>query len=213
MFRRPITALVLTILGAATATAGTTAQAARTAAVPEPGRLTIERIFGDPAHPLGGRLEHRVWRPKHESWLVIRSEGDDIAEWMLPDFNNTQFNAIADDVVRWFFCVGDPVGVAAMAEQVEIQLKLIHQLTLEGIFSSMAVRLDPVKSADVNTVAGFRFPDTGQAFTVHVRRGVAEIQPSFPENPDLTVSVVFTTWTEIAAGIRSPGKAGASPHT
>jgi alkyl sulfatase BDS1-like metallo-beta-lactamase superfamily hydrolase len=34
--------------------------------------------------------------------------------------------------------------------------ELIHQLTLEGIFNSMAVKLNPEKSADVNTVAGFR---------------------------------------------------------
>ncbi len=81
---------------------------------------------------------------------------------------------------------------------------LIHQLTLEGIFSSMAVKLDPEKSTDVDTVAGFRFPDTSQAFTVHVRRGVAEIQPRFPEKPDLVVTVDSNIWKEIAAGVRSP---------
>jgi len=81
---------------------------------------------------------------------------------------------------------------------------LIHKLSLKGIFSSMAVKLDPEKSADVDTIAGFRFPDTGQAYTVHVRRGVAEIQPRFPENPDIVVTVDSNVWKEIAAGARNP---------
>ncbi len=81
---------------------------------------------------------------------------------------------------------------------------LIHQLSLEGIFRAMAIRLNPRKSADVDTVAGFRFPDTGQAFTVHVRHGVAEIRDRFPENPDLVVTVNSNVWKEIAAGVRSP---------
>ena len=85
--------------------------------------------------------------------------------------------------------------------------ELIHQLTLEGIFNSMAVKLNPEKSAFVNTVAGFRFPDTGEAFTVHVRRGVAEIQPRFPKNPDISVTVDSDVWKEIAAGMRSPALA------
>jgi len=85
--------------------------------------------------------------------------------------------------------------------------ELIHQLTLEGIFNSMAVKLNPEKSADVNTVAGFRFPDSGEAFTVHVRRGVAEIKPRFPKNPDISVTVDSDVWKEIAAGIRSPALA------
>jgi alkyl sulfatase BDS1-like metallo-beta-lactamase superfamily hydrolase len=71
----------------------------------------------------------------------------------------------------------------------------------------MAVKLNPEKSADVNTVAGFRFPDTGEAFTVHVRRGVAEIQPQFPKNPDISVTVDSGVWKEIAAGMRSPALA------
>ncbi|MBW2583280.1 MAG: MBL fold metallo-hydrolase, partial [Deltaproteobacteria bacterium] len=60
------------------------------------------------------------------------------------------------------------------------------------------------KSADVDTVAGFRFPDTGEAFTVHVRRGVAEIQPHFPENPDISLTVDSTVWKEVVTGFRNP---------
>jgi alkyl sulfatase BDS1-like metallo-beta-lactamase superfamily hydrolase len=84
---------------------------------------------------------------------------------------------------------------------------MVHNVTLEGIFDGMAVNLDPVKSADVNIVAGFRFPDAGQAYTVHVRRGVAEIQPVFPANPDISLTVDSNVWKEVVTGFRNPALA------
>jgi alkyl sulfatase BDS1-like metallo-beta-lactamase superfamily hydrolase len=84
---------------------------------------------------------------------------------------------------------------------------MAHAVTLEGIFDGMAVNLDPEKSADVDMVAGFRFPDAGQAFTVHVRRGVAEIQPHFPDNPDISLTVDSKVWKEVVTGFRNPAVA------
>ena len=71
----------------------------------------------------------------------------------------------------------------------------------------MAVRLNPVKSADIDQIVGFRFPDTGEAYTVHVRRGVAEIQARFPEHPEITVTVDSYIWKEIGAKMRNPAAA------
>jgi alkyl sulfatase BDS1-like metallo-beta-lactamase superfamily hydrolase len=71
----------------------------------------------------------------------------------------------------------------------------------------MIVKLDPVKSADVDQVVGFRFPDTGEAYTLHVRKGVAELPPWFPENPDIAVTVDAVVWKEIAAKMRNPAMA------
>ena len=85
--------------------------------------------------------------------------------------------------------------------------KLVDSLPLHSIFAGMAVKLNPVKSAHVDTVAGFRFPDTGEAYTVHVRRGVAEIQPRFPQKPDITITVNSNVWKEVAAGLRNPALA------
>lgn len=85
--------------------------------------------------------------------------------------------------------------------------QLIHTVPLSAIFEAMTVKLDPQKSAEVDMVAGFRFPDTGEAWTVHVRRGVAEIHPEFPDNPAITIRVDSHVWKEIAAGVRSPAAA------
>ena len=84
---------------------------------------------------------------------------------------------------------------------------MVHKISLAGIFDGMAVKLDPVKSADVDIVAGFRFPDAGQAFTVHVRRGVAEVQPVFPAKPDISLTVDSIVWKEVVTGFRNPAVA------
>ncbi len=84
---------------------------------------------------------------------------------------------------------------------------LLTELQVGDIFDAMAVKLDPEKSMDVDTVAGFRFPDTGEAFSVHVRRGVAEIRPQFPENPDISLTVDSSVWKEVVTGFRNPALA------
>jgi len=81
---------------------------------------------------------------------------------------------------------------------------LVHKIPLKAIFNSMAVNLNPAESSDTNTIVGFRFPDTNEEFMVHVRRGVAEIQPHFPKNPHITMTVDSNVWKEIVAGMRNP---------
>ena len=85
--------------------------------------------------------------------------------------------------------------------------RLVQKLQVVDIFNAMAVKLDPGKSIDVDTIAGFRFPDTGEAFTVHVRRGVAEIRPQFPESPDISLTVDAAVWKEVVTGFRNPAVA------
>jgi alkyl sulfatase BDS1-like metallo-beta-lactamase superfamily hydrolase len=81
---------------------------------------------------------------------------------------------------------------------------ILHDVPLKALFNAMAVNLNPVKSAEIDRIVGFKFPDTNEAFTVHVRRGVAEIQPRFPKNPDISVTVNSIVWKEVAAGLRNP---------
>jgi len=84
------------------------------------------------------------------------------------------------------------------------EIELVHSIPLASIFNGLAVKLDPVKSADVDKIVGFKFPDTGAAYTVHVRKGVAEIQPRFLENSEIIVTVDENVWKEIAAKMRNP---------
>ncbi|MGB0387953.1 MAG: alkyl/aryl-sulfatase [Ardenticatenaceae bacterium] len=91
-----------------------------------------------------------------------------------------------------------------------INVSFARAVPLSAIFQTMAIRLNPEKSANVNMCVGFRFPDTEQTYTVHVRYGVAEIQPTFPPAPDVTITVDAPIWKEIAARVRNPMEAFAS---
>jgi alkyl sulfatase BDS1-like metallo-beta-lactamase superfamily hydrolase len=77
-------------------------------------------------------------------------------------------------------------------------------ISVNGCFQGMAVRLIPERSADIDLVVGFRFPDSGEVFYVHVRRGVAEIAPYFSQTPQVTIPVNATVWKQIAARMRNP---------
>ncbi len=81
---------------------------------------------------------------------------------------------------------------------------VVHGVPLKAIFDGMAVHLNPEKSAHINKIAGFRFPDTNEAYTVHIRYGVAEVRPSFPDNPDITITTDSFIWKELAAKMRNP---------
>jgi alkyl sulfatase BDS1-like metallo-beta-lactamase superfamily hydrolase len=85
--------------------------------------------------------------------------------------------------------------------------KTVHRIPLAAIFKSMAVKLDPEKSAETDTVVTFRFPDTGEAYTIHVRRGVAEVSSRPARHPDVSVTMKADTWKEIAAKMVNPAAA------
>jgi len=79
-----------------------------------------------------------------------------------------------------------------------------HNFAVEDIFRAMAVKLDPVASANSEMAATFHMTDTGCTYSVIVRRGVAEILKGDYENADLVVHVEENTWKELAAGTVSP---------
>lgn len=68
------------------------------------------------------------------------------------------------------------------------------------VFRALGPKLDPVSSADVELVAGFRIRDTGEDHTLIIRRGVIEYRPGHPETADLQVAFERDTWIQIAGG-------------
>jgi alkyl sulfatase BDS1-like metallo-beta-lactamase superfamily hydrolase len=92
--------------------------------------------------------------------------------------------------------IGEPAPDSFPAE-------LIHSFPLAGIMRSMTVNLDAAASADVDQVVGFRFPDVGEEWMLHVRRGVAELQPRFPAAPDIAVTVNSDVWKDLLTGRRN----------
>jgi len=69
------------------------------------------------------------------------------------------------------------------------------------LFESLAARLDPAASKDVVRSVSFRFPQTREVFTVHVRRGVAEIRSRLDAGTELEVRADAKVWKEVLTGL------------
>ena len=76
-----------------------------------------------------------------------------------------------------------------------------HALTLGVLFESFATRLDSDASKDIVRSVSFRFPDTGEVFTVHLRRGVAEIRSRLDPGTELDVHANSKIWKEVLTGL------------
>jgi alkyl sulfatase BDS1-like metallo-beta-lactamase superfamily hydrolase len=82
--------------------------------------------------------------------------------------------------------------------------RMVQRFPLSFFFDVMAVNLDPKASADIDKRVGIQFTDAGEAFTIHVRRGVAEITPSLSDNLDILVQANSLKWKEMLGKLRSP---------
>ena len=85
----------------------------------------------------------------------------------------------------------------------------VRRIPVQSFMESLAVNLDPRAAADVNQKVGIIFPDVKEAFTIHVRHGVAEIRPRSSKNwmglkLDLKVTADSAAWKEMLAKIRNP---------
>lgn len=75
---------------------------------------------------------------------------------------------------------------------------------IAGVLRSMAVNLDPERSAGVNERVVLVFPDQGVQYAVHVRHQVSVIDalPSVPEDESVVVTVPATEWLALMTGQR-----------
>ncbi len=94
-------------------------------------------------------------------------------------------------------------------EQTKPMAKTLHDFPLMSYLESLAVNLDPRTAAEINQKVGFVFPDAGEAFTVHLRFGVAEIRARRPEDLnasdlDIKVSADSRVFKEMLGGLRNP---------
>jgi len=87
--------------------------------------------------------------------------------------------------------------------------KILERLPLKGFFEILAVSLDAKASMKVNKRVGIKFRDRGEAYSLHVRHGVAEFRPQSPEEfnrTDYDIKVVADSqiWKEMLARVRHP---------
>ena len=97
--------------------------------------------------------------------------------------------------VRGDLKVRDPTSV--------LSREYVRTLPLSRFFHTMATRLHAEDCLDRDEVAGFRFPDAKEEWTIHIHHGVAEVRPEFPAAPALTITIDAQVWKEMLLGMRS----------
>jgi alkyl sulfatase BDS1-like metallo-beta-lactamase superfamily hydrolase len=95
-------------------------------------------------------------------------------------------------------------GGFVAAARIKPNLQMIHAFPLQFFFEQMAVNLDPRASADIDKRVGIAFTDTGEAYTIHLRRGVAEMVAGLWEPLDMHVRADSLKWKEMLGKVRNP---------
>ncbi len=96
------------------------------------------------------------------------------------------------------------------ASLVRSSQNLLPSLPLSQIFQSMCVNLNGPACWDEDVVLGFTFTDTREEWTLHIRHGVADVQPKRPEQAELRITTTAQLWKEFLTGTRNQAKVLAS---
>ena len=75
---------------------------------------------------------------------------------------------------------------------------------IAGVLRTMAVSLDPARSAGIDQRVVFVIPDQGAQYAIHVRNQVAAIEalPAVPGDDSLVVTVTASDWLDLVSGQR-----------
>lgn len=80
---------------------------------------------------------------------------------------------------------------------------MLRRLPLDRFFAAIPVNLDAQASVNLDQKTGISFTDSGEAYTIWIRRGVAEIQPRLMDDLDIHVAVNSLVWKEMLAQKRN----------
>ncbi|MEM7118429.1 MAG: alkyl sulfatase dimerization domain-containing protein [Chloroflexota bacterium] len=75
---------------------------------------------------------------------------------------------------------------------------------LQFLFNQFPVNLDPSKCLNLVQSCAFTFPDADEAYTVSVRRGVAQVLPVAQADADIRVTIDEQLWKAIVTGNTNP---------
>jgi len=94
----------------------------------------------------------------------------------------------------------------------QIDNNLVAAMPMDTLFGIMAVGLNASKSLDENIVVGLHLTDltttTESAdYTMHLRRGILEVQPQIPDNPEFTLTAESLVWKNVVLGKLDPREA------
>jgi len=94
----------------------------------------------------------------------------------------------------------------------QIDDNLVTPMPMDTLFGIMAVGLNASKSLDENIVVGLHLADLTNTtetadYTMHLRRGILEVQPQIPDNPEFTITAESLVWKNVVLGKLNPQEA------
>jgi alkyl sulfatase BDS1-like metallo-beta-lactamase superfamily hydrolase len=104
--------------------------------------------------------------------------------------------------------LGDPGYVRV--DRSKVPDDFVADLKMSTLMGALPSKLKAEKTLDMDQVVLFKFTDTGETYSFHVRRGIVEMSRNAPEAPDMTISVSEVIWKDIIFQKRSPALAFAS---
>ena len=89
---------------------------------------------------------------------------------------------------------------------------LVAFMPMHTLFEIMAVGLNASKSLNENIVVDLHLTDLTNTtehadYTMHLRRGILEVQPQSPDNPKFTITAESQVWKNVVLGKLDPHKA------
>ena len=92
---------------------------------------------------------------------------------------------------------------------------LVALMPMRTLFEIMAVGLNASKSLDENIIVRLHLTDLTNTrwsaeYTMHLRRGILEIQPQIPDNPKFTITAESLVWKNLVLGKLDPHEAVSS---
>lgn len=90
--------------------------------------------------------------------------------------------------------------------------RLLNELPMSTMFDSLSVTLRPEDALNTNLKVGFSFTDSGENYTLWVRRGVVEIREGLVDDLDLHAKVDSLAFKKLLSGRRNALVALASDY-
>lgn len=136
-----------------------------------------------------------------DHWLRAEPDNDEARQLLAAAFEGLSRSQTSPNGINYFL-----TQAAELRGQLDIQptdKSLIDDGFMDGLpvarfMRALPVRLKAEETFDVDELAQFHFTDTGEFYTVHLRRGVAEVRERRVENPALSVTTTTQTWKRLA---------------
>ncbi|MEL6182105.1 MAG: alkyl sulfatase dimerization domain-containing protein, partial [Myxococcota bacterium] len=90
--------------------------------------------------------------------------------------------------------------------------RLLDDIPVDLLMRSMPPSLDADACLDDTIALGLYFTDTDQAYSLTIRRGVAELAPRHSDTVDARLTTTTRIWKELLTGMRNPGLTLAGPQ-